>query len=458
MASEMTILDPVSEMLALSSCGNNKSLLFAGVETQGPLDEQASRLAVKRATTRFPHFGDTLRETRRNCRFRLVVEGTSNPVVPVFFSDVPRETAALPGPENIVDHLAIRLDRNWDLFREPPAEVHFLRLSPDRHIIVPIIHHMAGDAVTLAKFGKEFLLRYHEIVRGRHYRMSDDVHTGYSDQVMRPRRSGSRRLRDSILRLRENRLHMSHWVTRPLGSGMPNDLRQFHVKRLFTEEETRRIREIHLQERASLADHLTASANLAIDRWNQRLGISPGIIVTGVSYDLRKRSHGFQGPNAGSLTFFKSFPSERSNQNEFTRALAIQKIKQMRIQSDFAYVNQVAALSRILSVLPFRVRRRIVDTVNKRRLYSLFIVTLDEMWPGLAGGRATAESDSAGTGDLTIREVHAVGYKLCTNATPLFIAYVFNKCLNLVFAAGASLFTRSETEAFMDLTVEHLFR
>ena len=40
-------LNPLSEMLALSSYGNTKNIIVAVAETSGPFDEQAAKLAVQ---------------------------------------------------------------------------------------------------------------------------------------------------------------------------------------------------------------------------------------------------------------------------------------------------------------------------------------------------------------------------------------------------------------------------
>lgn len=456
-AVQRTAVDPASEMLALSSCGNNKSLLIAAAETDGPFDVEAGRFAVRKAVTRFPHLGGTLAEVRRNGRFELRVQGSSDPMIPVFTSDVPAELVQLPAPESFVNCLAHRLDREWDLFREPPAEIHFLRFSEKRHMIVLVVHHMAGDAATVSAFGKELLLGYHEIVKGEPHEEANAVHAGFN-RGRGAARSRTREHGDVAACVAETLRQFTDRPSRPLGNGEPGDTRQFHIKRLFTTEETGKLRRQWLSKGAFFVDHLAAGASLAIDRWNEMRGISPGVIATTVSVDLRGRSCRLTGPNRSSLVFFRSSPAERMDHAVFTRRLAVAKINQMRNLRDLRYIDDLSRLSSSLSLFPFRVRRRIVDFVNRRRKASLFIVTLGTLWPALKKGRSTAESGLTRAGDLTIREVHAAGYKLCANATPQFMAYFFRGRLNLVFAAGACHLTRAEAEAFMDLAVEQLFR
>ena len=47
-------LDALSEMMALSSYGNTKNLLITAIEVSGPLDKEAFKLAMQRATRSFP--------------------------------------------------------------------------------------------------------------------------------------------------------------------------------------------------------------------------------------------------------------------------------------------------------------------------------------------------------------------------------------------------------------------
>ena len=68
------------------------------------------------------------------------------------------------------------------------------------------------------------------------------------------------------------------------------------------------------------------------------------------------------------------------------------------------------------------------------------------------------ESCLTETGNLSITGVHGLGYKLLSNTHLLFIVYFFANKLNIVLAASASLFTREEADAFLELMVANLFQ
>ena len=60
------------------------------------------------------------------------------------------------------------------------------------------------------------------------------------------------------------------------------------------------------------------------------------------------------------------------------------------------------------------------------------------------------------TGDLSITEVHGVGYKLLSSTPLLLIVYSFRGRLNLVLHATGTLFTRRESDEFMDIMMKNV--
>ena len=160
-------LNPLSEMLALSSYGNTKNILVTVVETSGPLDEDAIKLAVERTAEKFPRLQSCIKETRNKGKYRLFWEHRPDLPVQVFSTHLENANPNAPILERLLNHLAPRLDRRWDLFREPAIEFHVVRVAPDHYIHGPILHHVAADAGTASEIGRDYLANYHEILRGQ---------------------------------------------------------------------------------------------------------------------------------------------------------------------------------------------------------------------------------------------------------------------------------------------------
>lgn len=76
-------LDALSEMMALSSYLNTKNLLITAIEVNGPLDKEALKLAIQRATRSFPQFVSRIREIRERSRHYLVWDHDPHMVLPL---------------------------------------------------------------------------------------------------------------------------------------------------------------------------------------------------------------------------------------------------------------------------------------------------------------------------------------------------------------------------------------
>ncbi|MGO9737996.1 MAG: hypothetical protein ACLPVO_11245, partial [Desulfomonilaceae bacterium] len=68
----------------------------------------------------------------------------------------------------------------------------------------------------------------------------------------------------------------------------------------------------------------------------------------------------------------------------------------------------------------------------------------------------TRESVFARVGDLEAVEVFGVAHQMLSKTQALLLVYTFRNRLNLVLTCSASLFTREETELFIDLLVKKL--
>ncbi len=68
-----------------------------------------------------------------------------------------------------------------------------------------------------------------------------------------------------------------------------------------------------------------------------------------------------------------------------------------------------------LRMLPFHIRRRVVNFLMGRHQFSAAVTLLGVVWPETRNGKPTADTCLTHTGDISIDEVHGVGYKLLSN-------------------------------------------
>ncbi len=249
-------LNALSEMIALSSYGNTKNLIITAVDGHGPMDESAMILAAKRAGAKYPQFASRLKEIRRGVKHRLVWEHHPDLEVPTIVSDLKTDSSA-GFPEKLLLHLSPYLDRNWNLFEECPGELHLVRVSTNRYIVAPVIHHAVADGGTASEFGRELLAGYHEIITGERPPWAFAMHP-MSSTRKRMVELKKPSFRDYILAGREAVSRMMEKPTLLKGHGKPLDSRQFHVKRLLSEEDSLRIIGGSLKKGISPVDLLAA--------------------------------------------------------------------------------------------------------------------------------------------------------------------------------------------------------
>lgn len=448
-------LDPLSEMLALSSGGNTKNIILTLMETTGPLDEEAMISAVRHATPAFPQFLGRLREVKSRGRHYLFWDYRANGGLPIHTVDMNGDSGGSHSLNDILERLAPHLDRDRNLFDETASDYFIVKLAPDRHVLGAAVHHAATDAATVSEFGKEVLAHYHRLKTGR---LPDWVHQPHAMSSSRKREveTAPWSWRDILRNSRTAVQELLERPTLPAGSGVPADTVQYHIKRELSVEDTERMVKGTLRNGASLVDLLVARANLAVDQWNERRYVPAGLLTTSMSVNMRGRFSKLKSPNSGGLIFFRSSPHERTDAKAFARSIAVNRIKQFRRQMDFRYYQNVEKLTNSVSVLPLKARRRLVRFLTDRYQVSVAITLLGAIWPKSLNGKPSADTYLTHSADLEIQGVHGVGYKLLSSTRVLLIVYFFRNRLNLILAASACLFTRQEAEDFLDLVVSNL--
>jgi hypothetical protein len=448
-------LDALSEMMALSSYGNTKNLLITAIEVSGPIDEEALKLAIQRATRSFPQFVSRIREVREQSRYYLVWDHDPDMILPLRTLDVPRTDRLTSVLDGFIHRITPALDRDWDLFNEAPAEFHILRLSKDRHILAPVIHHVVSDAGTASEFGREVLAHYHENVTGQKPDWPCQQHAMSSSRKRMVHTPGPN-LRNFLAGFREAMKHFFERPTLPVGSGSPTDRQQHLVKRVISVQETERIGKLCAEKQVSLVDILVAGINLTVDEWNEARNVNPGILTTSISVNMKGRFRGFEKANNSALMVFKSRPEERKDPAAFTWATALKRKRYFSKHMDLKFFQNVSRMTSALRMFPFPVRRRIVNFLTNRHQFAAAVTLLGTIWPQANHEKASTNTCLTSTGGLRITEVHGVGYKLLSNTPLLLIVYSFRGRLNLVLHATGTLFTRGESEEFMDLMMKKL--
>jgi hypothetical protein len=345
-----------------------------------------------------------------------------------------------------------QLDRPWDLFNEPPAEVHVVRLGVFTHILASVMHHAAGDAATVTEFGKHCLLEYHRQITGS--ALDNRCHElGVSTSAKRQARPRRASWRNAPFRAANTLLPIIGPHSLARGTGQRGDTSQHHVKCVLPPEQSRAVWNNARQARASLVDLMAACSNVSMDLWNHSRGWSSGPFTTSMTVNMRGRFSSLGGPNASALLYFRSTPRQRKDGMALARAISLARIRQMRTQIDRDYYDNVARMNSALAFFPFHIRRRLVHRFTEMHQLSAAVTFMGVIWPEDRNGRPTASSCLTRAADLDVAEIHGIGYKLLSSTPLLVIGYVFRTCLNFVLAAAGQQFTRGEAEAFLDLYV-----
>lgn len=448
-------VDVLSEIIALSTHANTKNIIITAMELDGPFDQQAGEEAFRRASLRFPQFMSRLRETRVWGRHYLAWEHRPDVPLPLTITLLPKCESSNPGLDDIMTVLRPSLDRDWDLFNEVAVRYYILRYGDQHTVAACACHHVAGDGGTAAEFGKELLRCYHEIVSGQKADWADEGHgiTSSRKRAIIPRPNG---WKEAIVNSHQGFMRIFEKATHPVGSGKPNDAREHFAKRVLSHEDSVKAVTWASRSRVSFVDALTACSNLAIDEWNETRGLTPGILTTAMTVNTRGRFTGFETPNNSSVIFFRSLPHERRDGPGLARALARMRMRHFREQKDLAATHNVRRLAQCLRYFPLFLRRRLVHFMLERHRFSIAVTFLGAVWPKIVNGKPSADSSITIAADLTVSEVHGLGYKLHSGTRLILIGYAFRERLNLILAGSGSLFTRDETEAFLDLVVGKL--
>lgn len=449
------LVDVLSETIALSTYGNTRNVVITAMEVEGTFDRDAGVKAARKAHRNFPQFVSCLKEIRSWGRHYLVREPRPDFFLPVTFLELPEANRSRCTLNDVMALLRPRLDREWDPFREVAVEFFAVEMSLDHHILVCACHHVAADAATASEFGKEFLMRYHEIITGGKPAWANEGHA-ISTSRKRPVKFHKNGWKEAIVSSHRAVLQMFENPVLPAGSGRPGDLSQYYAKRVLSEEQSASLVVSTSQKGATLVDAVTAYSNLAIDNWNSDRNIGPGLVTTAMTVNTRGRFSGFETPNNSSVIFFKSDPHERQDARRFIRILARSRMRYFREHKDLTSLHNVRRMAQLLRFFPFRLRRRIVHFMLNRHRFSIAVTLLGAVWPRIQHGKMTADSSITSSGDLMVKEVHGIGYKLHSGTRLLLIAYAYRNRLNFILESAGDLFTPDETEAFLDLIVDHM--
>jgi len=442
----------MSELMALTSFRNAKNIIMMAVEATGPFDEQAFRSAIKEVSMAFPTITGTLRELREGARLFLFREDHPDLEIPVTISDVTRPS----GPEGsfnaIMHHLRPRLDRQWDLWREPPLEIHVLRFQPEYFLLVFIFHHVAADAAMGLRILSEMMGRYDATVRGRASEW-ESVPYVLSTSKKKASKAGKASWTHLARQLVRDLKYRQKRPAKPHGTGRADDPAEHHVLRILAAEDLQEIKANVAEVGINLVDHLVVCANRALDEWNANKNIFPGMNTSVVTVNMRERFGGEDEKNYSSNIYFRSTPQQRKDIAEFAHSVAEGRKKQLSRNVDLMVRRSLSMGAAFFTLFPFAVRRRVASYFVRSQKFSIAVGFLGVVWPELIEGRPGEDSFLKHAGQFEIIDMHGAGYKLAGNVQMSLVAFIYRKRLRLVLAVPGSLLTREEAEAFMDLLV-----
>ncbi len=448
-------LDTYSELFVLTSHKNTKNLVILSFELFGPLDEEAMRQAVQATAESFPHLTSTVTEQRVGRKYGLFSQARPDLELPFFVSRLPE-----PGPDvhpfdAVMDHLRPRLDRQWDLFTEPPCEFHLFRLNPDHHVIVYVFHHIAADAGMGLEISAGVFGRYHRITTGEKpdwmdHGVSMSPHT--KKKVKAHRKPGF--VKGAARFLTETLSHRRR-PAKPVGSGDPSDEREFQACRILSEADTGALLHVFRERGLPLVDRMVAASNISLDRWNEQRDAPSETITTAVTVSVKSRFEWSNSRNNSSVIFFRSEADDRKDPRGLALKLREARALQFERQTDLSMNRKMAGFISTLNNLPFSLRRRIAHHILEKHEYSFAVTFLGVVHPD-TGDPVKQKTAWFKTGNLEILGGAGTNYKQAGAPYIMLISYLYRSQFNLVTVTPGSVLTKDECEEFTDLFLLNL--
>jgi hypothetical protein len=449
-------LGPLEEALALTTNPNSKNIILGAFDLTGPLNTEAVKKTVGSLGDGFPHLRTCLQEIKIRGRHHLVWDYRTKLEIPLSIWNLSDADPSRSSLDVLLSCLEPSLTRDRNLLEEPAIEFHLIKLDQDHHLLACIMGHVAADAITLAEIVKEFMAKYHKLVIGERPAFSCHA-VSVSTSRKRAVRKKKTILIDYWRTLRQAMVPYAG-CSLPVGTGIPGDLGEHYIKRLFSAEETEDIVSKAIKIRVPFVDYLMASVSLAVDRWNEIRKTASSTLSAALTVNMQGRFQDRDGPNNDSVLYFQFSQNQRKDPKTLARLVYRLRIKQFREQMDLKYSKGMAKLNNFLSIFPFKIRQKAYLQILQRHQTSFALGFMGVLWPASDGRRISGDSYLTSAGGLNITEAHGIAYRIVSN-TPLYLtAYFFRKRLNLILSAATWQFTREEAQAFLDLVVDILAR
>ncbi|MCP2339576.1 non-ribosomal peptide synthetase [Actinomadura rupiterrae] len=123
---------------------------------QGPLDPSALEAALADAVTRHESLRTIFPDVAGTPRQLVLDPAAARPRMPI----TDTSPSALPLA------LAAIVGQGFDLSAEPPLRAALFRLAPDEHVVLLVMHHIAGDGWSMAPLARDVLLAYVSRISG----------------------------------------------------------------------------------------------------------------------------------------------------------------------------------------------------------------------------------------------------------------------------------------------------
>ncbi|MFE3258309.1 amino acid adenylation domain-containing protein [Nocardia sp. NPDC059229] len=133
-------------------------LITTGIELHGPLDIQAVEAAVNDLVERHEILRTVL---------PYVLDGPIQRILPIESARPDFRVVDISGGENVDSAIDSELRRGFDLTTETPLRIRLYRSSPEHHILLGVIHHVAADGESLPVIQRDLLTAYRARATGQ---------------------------------------------------------------------------------------------------------------------------------------------------------------------------------------------------------------------------------------------------------------------------------------------------